>query len=144
MSTPILPRLFDVHFSLLGKSLDFRAKRNSLLAGNLANVETPGYKAKDMVFEKALGKAMHSLEPGPLKVSHPNHNDGHFPLPVHQVSATVIETATPDASLDGNTVDLETEMAKLAENQLMFNGLVQMMGHKFRLLKMAIREGNPS
>ena len=53
-----MPKLFDVNFTLLGKSLDFRTRRNALLAGNIANLETPGYKSKDLVFERALGEAI--------------------------------------------------------------------------------------
>ena len=61
--------IFDQHVQLLHKTLDFRAKRNALLSGNIANMETPGYKAKDLVFEKALGEAMKAHLPGPLTVT---------------------------------------------------------------------------
>ncbi|MCZ6473899.1 MAG: flagellar basal body rod protein FlgB [SAR324 cluster bacterium] len=137
-----MPKLFDVNFTLLGKSLDFRTRRNALLAGNIANLETPGYKSKDLVFERALGEAIKASQPGPLQVTHPQHMDGRRPIPLVRVQPQVIETASPDAALDQNTVNLETEMAKLAENQVMYQALTRMISSRFQQLKLAIREGD--
>ena len=136
-----MAKLFDVHFSLLQKSMDFRTKRNTLLASNVANLETPGYKSRDLVFEDALGKAMRAQLPGPLTVTNAKHMDGSRALPLELVRPELILSATPDAALDGNTVNLETEMAKLAENQVAYQAYTQMISHKFQALKAAIREG---
>lgn len=135
-------KLFDVNFSLLQKSLDFRTKRNSLLASNVANLETPGYKARDLVFENALGKAVKAQLPGPLRVTNSKHMDGRRAVPLDLVKPKLIQTASPDAALDGNTVNLETEMAKLAENQVAYQAYTQMISLKFQALKNAIREGS--
>ncbi len=134
--------LFDAHTQLLQKSLDFRAKRNSLLAGNIANIETPGYKAKDMVFENALGRAMKAHIPGPMTLTNERHMDGRNILPLHTVKPEVIRTTNPVGNLDDNSVDLEREMVKLGENQVVYQALVQMVGHKFSQLRMSIREGS--
>ena len=136
-----MSKLFDVNFTLLQKSMDFRTKRNTMLSSNVANLETPGYKAKDLVFEEALGKAMHAQLPGPLTVTNSKHLDGSRALPLDMVRPELIQTATPDAALDGNTVNLETEMAKLAENQVAYQAYTQMISLKFQALKTAIREG---
>ena len=136
-----MAKLFDVHFSLLQKSMDFRTKRNMLLASNVANLETPGYKSRDLVFEDALGEAMKAQLPGPLTVTNTKHMDGSRSLPLEMVRPELILSATPDAALDGNTVNLETEMAKLAENQVAYQAYTQMISHKFQALKAAIREG---
>lgn len=133
--------LFDRHIQLISKSLDFRAERNQLLAGNIANIETPGYKAKDIVFEQALGKAMRSHQPGPLEVTNARHLDGRTATPLTLVKPEVINAANPSGSLDGNSVELEKEMAKLAENQVGFQALTQMMTFKFNQLRNAMREG---
>ena len=53
-------------FTLLHKTLDFRTQRQDLLTSNIANKDTPGYKAEDMVFEKSLEKALHADKPGLL------------------------------------------------------------------------------
>ena len=136
-----MTKLFDTQFMLLRKSLDFRTKRNGLLAGNVANLETPGYKAKDLVFEAELGKAMKAHQPGPLRVTDARHLDGRQATRLELVQPRVIRTASPDASLDENTVNLETEMAKLGENQLAYYALTQMISYRFQALKTAIREG---
>ena len=133
--------LFDNHMQLLHKSLDLRTRRNALLSGNIANVETPGYQAKDIVFEKELGQAMKAHVPGPLNVTNTRHLDGRNVIPLWQVKPGLIRSANPIGNIDGNTVDLEKEMAKLAENQVLYQGLTQMISHKFTQLKTTIREG---
>ena len=133
--------LFDTNIQLVQKSLDFRAKRNALLAGNIANIETPGYKAKDMVFEKALGRAMMANLPGPLNVTNPRHMDGRQILPLNLVKPEIIRTSNPVGNLDDNSVDLEREMVKLGENQVAYQALAQMISSKFSTLRLSIREG---
>ncbi len=135
-------KLFDRDFTLLQKSLDFRTRRNTMLASNIANLETPGFKAKDLVFEKALGSALKASQPGPLRVTNPHHLDGRPPTPLSLVQPEMITTASAVGSLDGNTVDLEKEMAKLGENQVAYQALTQMISYKFSSLKAVIREGD--
>jgi len=128
-------------FTLLQKTLDFRSQRQDLLASNIANKDTPGFKAEDLVFEKNLEKALHAEEPGPLKTSNVMHFDGRKTLPLVLVKAQRIHSASPFPDFDGNTVDLDKEMAKIAENQLMYNASIRMLTHQFRMLKTAITEG---
>lgn len=133
--------IFDRHLALLQRSMDFRAERNTLLASNVANIETPGYKAKDLVFEQALGDAMKADQPGPLVVTNPRDFDGRQDLPLSQVQPRVILSSNPVSSPDENSVDLEKEMAKLGENQIVYQALAQMVSEKFAQLRMSIREG---
>ena len=134
--------IFDEHLQLLQKTMDFRVRRNNVLASNIANAETPGYKSRDLVFERALGEAMKSQEPGPLEVTNPRHMDGRNIVPLDQVRPQVIHTSNPVGSLDENSVDLEREMVKLGENQVVYQALAQMVMHKFAQLRMSIREGD--
>ena len=134
--------IFDEHLQLLHKTMDFRARRNNVLASNVANVETPGYKSRDLVFERALGDAMKASEPGPLEVTHSKHLDGRQIRPLNLVEPDVIRTSNPMGGLDDNSVDLEREMVKLGENQVVYQALAQMVSHKFSQLRMAIREGD--
>ncbi|MDH4121068.1 MAG: flagellar basal body rod protein FlgB [Deltaproteobacteria bacterium] len=131
--------LFDIRMTLLERSLDLRTKRNEILSSNIANQETPGYKARDLVFEKALGEALEAQTPGPMRVTDPRHMDGRRPLPLEMVRGEVIQSANPNASLDGNTVDMEREMAKLAENQVAYAALTRMVSHKIGQLKLAMQ-----
>lgn len=126
--------------TLMEKSLDFRTQRHDLLASNVANKDTPGYSAQDLVFEKNLKKALHADEPGLLKTSHPLHMDGNNTPPLDRVEAKRINSAAPFVGFDGNSVDLDREMAKIAENQLMYNATTQMISHHFKMLKTAITE----
>lgn len=136
-----MDRLFDKHFTLLHKSLDFRFLRQNMLAANIANAETPGYKAKDLIFERALGKAMHAHEPGPLRVTDPRHFDGRDAKPLELVTPTTIRSGNPVGSLDGNSVDLEREMAKLGENQVVYQVMSQIISSRLRSLRHVITEG---
>jgi flagellar basal-body rod protein FlgB len=134
-------KLFDRNMAMLEKTMELRSHRNSMIAANVANRETPGYRAQDLVFEKALDNALHSDRPGPLKISDPRHFDGVQREPIETVTGTQINSFNPDPRMDGNTVDLDKEMAKMAENQLMYQAAVRSIDWKLRLLKSAIMEG---
>ena len=128
-------------FTIAQKSLDFRTSRHDLLASNVANKDTPGYQAEDLVFRASLEKALQAEQPGPLKQTDSRHFDGRNTPPLNEVEAQRILSASPYPDFDGNTVDLDREMAKIAENQLMYNATLSMLAHKFRGLKSAIAEG---
>ena len=128
-------------FTIAQKSLDFRTSRHDLLASNVANKDTPGYQAEDLVFRASLEKALQAEQPGPLKQTDSWHFDGRNTPPLNEVEAQRILSASPYPDFDGNTVDLDREMAKIAENQLMYNATLWMLAHKFRGLKSAIAEG---
>lgn len=134
-------KLFDKNLTMLQKSLELRSRRNSMIAANVANRETPGYRAQDLVFEKELHNALHSDRPGPLNITDKRHFDGVQREAIEDVAGTQINSFNPDPRMDGNTVDLDKEMAKLAENQLMYQASVRSVNWKFRLLKSAIMEG---
>ena len=133
--------IFDKHLTLFGKALNLRSKRNTIIASNIANRETPGYRAKDLVFDKELENALYSDRPGPLKTTDSRHFDGINRSPLELVTGRQINSFNPDPGMDGNTVNIEKEMSKLAENKIMYDSLVQMTNYKFRLLKSAITEG---
>jgi flagellar basal-body rod protein FlgB len=134
-------KLFDENLAMLEKTMQLRSRRNSMIAANVANRETPGYRAQDLVFEKDLEAAMNSDKPGPLKVSDPRHFTGVKKEEISDVNGRQINSFNPDPRMDGNTVDLDKEMAKLAENQLMYQASVRSANWKIRLLKSAIMEG---
>jgi flagellar basal-body rod protein FlgB len=130
--------LFGTTVELLGKTLDLRAKRQGLIAANLANVETPGYTPSDLSFESELKSA---LKKGG-KVESPNPR--HIPLRgggaagLQLVAGQVVEVPGK-VGADGNAVELESEMGRMAENQIMYNASVQLLTKKFEMMKQAIR-----
>ncbi len=100
---------------LAQKTLDLRTERHKLLSSNVANLDTPGYQAEDLVFENSLVAALEAETPGPLKVTDERHLDGNDTPLLDTVEGQRIRSATPFADFDGNTVDLDKEMAKMAE-----------------------------
>ena len=124
---PIRSKLFDQTLGLLERSLDLRTPRQRILSSNIANSETPGYEAKDISFEKALERSMNEYSLVPLKRTHTNH------LPEDMITEIMVETVP-------GGVNIDQEMAKLAENNLRFQAEVQALLKKFEALRTTITE----
>lgn len=138
--------IFNTTIELLGKSVDMRVKNQNLIASNIANAETPNYVPKALDFEEELQGALKGSRRGGFSPTAPNPR--HIPLrgaasgnTLSSVTGKVIETPANTPGKDGNAVELENEMGRMAENQLMFNASVQMLTKKFEGLRSAIREG---
>jgi flagellar basal-body rod protein FlgB len=110
----------DNTIKVLEKMLDVAAFRQKVLASNIANADTPGYKAKDISFQKELDKAIEGSK-----------GQDH----------EVYEIVTTMPNRDGNTVNLDIEMAKVAENTLIYNAATQLMAMKMRMIKDVIKGG---
>lgn len=108
--------------------LDFAAKRQQSLAANIANVDTPGYRAKDVSFSSALEGAQLAVTSG----QHIQEDGGSM----HRV----YEAGTPEKQ-NGNTVDLDREMSELSKNGLQYVTLIQYLNQKIRTLRAAINDG---
>jgi len=132
--------LFRGAFPVLEKALDLRSVKHDVVVSNIANMDTPNYKAFDLVVEEELEKTIGSGKEVALEKTHP----GHLPGRGTGGDAPKIKTITdPRFSFrrDGNTVDLDREMAKLSENNLLYNALAQVVSRKFQGLKNAIKGG---
>lgn len=138
-----MARLFNnPTMNLAHKVMDFRTQRHDILSSNIANKDTPGYRAEDLVFERSLRTAMNATEtPGNMRVTDMRHFTGNNAPPVNAVQAQRIHSAAPNPGFNGNTVNLDKETAKIAENQLMYNASMRMMSHQFRMLKTVISGG---
>jgi flagellar basal-body rod protein FlgB len=101
------------------------------LAQNLANTETPGFRAKDLIFREELNAALQGRVV-PTRVEIPM--DGH-PQKIHPV---VILAGEGRLRADGNDVNLDKQMVKLSGNTLLHNALIQVLTSQFTLLKTAI------
>ncbi len=131
--------LFDRTISLLGSTLDLRAARQKLLASNIANEETPGYRAVDINFEDELRRREGSAVPGATLVStNPLHMPG---VNLTAGQPRILDRATDIEGYDGNSVGIESEMVKLSENSLMYDVSSKMLKSKFNILMTAIKEG---
>jgi len=118
---------FD-YIDVLNKAAKASWKRNELLATNLAHMSTPGYKRKDIQFEPYLRSALTgdgSLDKRVAKAARSKH-----------VEPTVYtDNSSLSYRLDGNNVDIDTESAMLAENQIYYNALLESMNQEFSRIK---------
>lgn len=132
--------LFSNTISLLERSLNLRSKRHHVLAANIANMDTPNYKAFDLVIEEAF---KNSAKGGRNLNLVRTHGD-HLPINDHRMDRVTITRAdAPEFSLraDGNTVDLDKTMGDVAENTLLFKAAAQIISRKFKSLKDVIQGG---
>jgi flagellar basal-body rod protein FlgB len=136
--------IFGTTIELLGKTLDLRTQRQNLISANLANAETPGYTPNDISFESELKSA---LKKGGGQQTH-TPNARHIPLKgaggggvnaLALVTGQMVELPVKSAGPDGNGVEVESEMGRMAENQIMYNASVQLLTKKFEMMKQAIR-----
>lgn len=118
----------DNGFKIIERLLRFASLRQGVLASNIANADTPGYKAKDIRFETELNNEL------PLKVTNPAHISGENPL-----SPPVIVTEEGGEWLDKNNVELDVEMAKMTENALLYQAGINMLSTKIRMFRNALR-----
>jgi flagellar basal-body rod protein FlgB len=127
----------DKTLKALTTALNFREMRQELISSNVANANTPGFKAKKMDFEEALARALDVDGQMQMNVSdgrHHNVGNGGF----NNLEPEIYDDPNGVVSENGNTVDVEAEMARMAENKLMYDALVQLVNKKMGMMKYAI------
>ncbi|MCG8471119.1 MAG: flagellar basal body rod protein FlgB [Desulfobacterales bacterium] len=120
--------LIDKTHDLLSRSLDVAARCHNLISGNLANLDTVGYRPKDLDFQKVLELEMKKGD-GSLTRTHAKHLMGR---PAGALEAERVEDAP---------VNLDREMTRLVENNIRYRSTVEMMMRKVSTLRDAIGEG---
>ena len=134
-----MPISLDQYIGVHAAALDVRGRRTELIANNLANADTPGYKARDIDFREAMARvAGDKGTPGVhLTTTQAGHIGG-----ADDADATSnpdLKYRTPLApALDGNTVDSQLEQAAFAENAVRYQATLTFLGNKFRGLLTAI------
>jgi len=132
--------MFDDKVWLVGKvSAGALAKRFKAVAQNIANVNTPGYKRKEVEFEETLREALRGTERVPLEVTQEGHIGGRKKL--QELTADDFEEKTVSGEiyrLDGNNVDPEIEMAKMMETRMAYDGILRMMAKRMEMIKTAM------
>lgn len=124
---------FDKALGIHAQALTLREKRGEVLASNLANADTPGYKARDLNFQSVLNSAM----PDRLPVE--RTRTGHIAPANTLLGATMLYRNPNQASLDGNTVESQVEQAKYAENAVQYQASLRFVNGKFSGLMSAIK-----
>ncbi len=130
---------FDTTMQVLEKVLDLRAKKQEIIAANIANAETPGYAPVSFEFEEQLRSA---LEQKNLKMTTTNpEHISIFPPSIKQVEGTISRHPDRSAIGDGNGVDVDKEMLDLAQNQILYEAATTMLNKKLSMLKYTANDG---
>ena len=133
--------------------------RNAVIRNNLANIETPNFKASDVEFETLLARALEEDHSFRGIATHPEHisargfkgtttdpkhyqfGPGYRFSDLSSITPQIVERRDLSMRMDGNNVDVEDENVKLAQNSLYYNTLMEKMNSEIRRLRMAITEG---
>jgi flagellar basal-body rod protein FlgB len=129
--------MFDKLHKGLGNVLDLRQKQNILTAGNIANVDTPHYKAKLIRFDELLEQTMGNADFS-MKQTNNRHLAG---FDGTSEDPNVEEIAPPPWVLDDNSVQLEREMVRLKSNALQYNAVTKGMQRRLAILKYVASNG---
>jgi len=121
---------------LLQRGLNAAALRQEAISQNIANVNTPGYKAYRVEFEKALAQSVEKTGLS-LKTTRARHIRGGGP----EAAPYLVRDDSLSLRTDGNNVDLDLEMAALAMNQLKYDTLVQLTNKQFAKTRNVITGG---
>ena len=119
--------LFNKTIEMLSVILDFRSERNKVIASNIANIDTPGYKPKELVFKKQLEDFIDNGTEVTMTKTDKRH--------LSEQSSHTFEVINSEEA-----VKIDNEMEKLAENNLMYNLTVELMVRKFKGLDSVLRE----
>ncbi len=131
-------RIFGRTYEVLSSSLDISAKRHNLITSNIANMDTIGYKPKDLDFKKALKRAMAGRPPADMTRTHEKHFSGAD----NNSSSLFMEENSEDVDIYHlDSVNIDTEMTHLVENNIKYRTTTEMLLRKMDKLRYAIREG---
>jgi flagellar basal-body rod protein FlgB len=134
------PPLFEGAISVLQKSLNRASLRHSVITSNIANIDTPNYKAFEVVMEDVRQKKGGFSGTLQLVRTEPQHLNGRRQAS-DQVKIKASQPLPFNLRADGNTVDLDRTMGKLAENTIMYRIAAQLIRRKFQGLKNVIKGG---
>ncbi len=117
--------IFDDKIPILSQAIKYSNKRHEILSHNIANLDTPNYKSKDLVFKKELNLSMEKLSASDPLSKQPEYN----------LSADLVvkqENKFPEIK---NNIDVDMEMSKISKNTILNYTLVQLLNQKFRIIK---------
>ena len=124
----------DSYLGFNETALRLRGYRQEVLASNLANVDTPNYKAKDFSFPSALQAAVQGQVPGNMQMTDPRH--------LGSATGSALEPGLlfrneHQASIDGNTVESDVEMAEFSQNAIRYQAQLTFLNAKIASLRAA-------
>jgi flagellar basal-body rod protein FlgB len=129
-------QLFSGTFTALQQALNYSSLRQKVLSQNIANVDTPNYKAKDVSFQSVLQNELG--QDFVTNRTDNRHIDFSDPAPGQ---AQVFTRPNAQYNNNGNSVDIDQEMSELAANQIYYNAMVTQLNSKFSALQNVIQGG---
>lgn len=126
----------DRAFSIHDDAMVLRSRRTSILAANIANADTPDYKARDMDFTAMMKQQQKGQS---HSFSMVQTHERHLPMSTTQINEAIKYRNPLHASLDGNTVDMHAEQARFSENAFQYQTSMTLMNSKIRGLLFAIK-----
>ena len=127
--------LFPQSFQSLEQAMSTATLKQRVHTANIANVDTPNYKSKQVSFQSALDTAIHRQPLASIKTE-PQHIA--FSTETGESSHLIKENNSTKITPNGNNVDMDSEMAELAKNQLWYNALTERVNGKFNSLRSVI------
>ena len=125
-------KLFSNTITTLENAIDYSNQKQKVIAQNIANVDTPNYKAKTVTFKDSLTSAMNANVTNSKHISFSTTNSS---------STAVVSKSNVTYNNSGNSVDMDKEMTDLATNQIYYNALIDRISGKFSSLENVIRGG---
>ena len=126
--------LFGGTINSLERGLSYATIKNKAIAQNIANVDTPGYKAKDVSFKAILEDAQNT------SISSYKNDVRHYDFTISEQGSGAYSKDFR-ARANGNGVNMDVEQAKLAENTIYYNALIERVSSKFNTLNTVIKGG---
>jgi flagellar basal-body rod protein FlgB len=128
----------DQELSFSQTALNLRAYRQELLASNIANADTPNYKARDIDFKAALDGALGKTRGGALALA--QTSERHLPAAgSNRFGAAVQYRSEEQSNVDGNTVSMDVERAAFGENAIQMEAMLTVINGRFKTLNSAIQ-----
>ncbi|KQL58631.1 flagellar basal body rod protein FlgB [Shouchella lehensis] len=121
--------------SVLEEALHFAANQQKVISSNIANVDTPDYKEKSVSFQNVLQTAQSNSNEFQAKQT----NERHLAFPLPQSHTQGLHERLQQYNHNGNSVDIDKQMSKMAENQLYHQALVDRISSNFQSLETAIK-----
>jgi len=131
-----MPNAIDNAFAFQSKVLALRGYRQQVLASNIANADTPNYKARDIDFAAAMRQAQSSVGGVGLTKTSAGHMDGNN---TSIAGVKPMYRASVQPSIDGNTVDTNIEQAQFSENALQYMSTLQFINGKIQSTMLALK-----
>lgn len=133
----MLDKMFS-SVNTLQKGLNASWLRNQVISNNIANVDTPEFKASHVNFENLMAEAAGVQDGLPLAVTNEGHIAGAAGTAFQNVTPEILTDETTTVRLDGNNVNIENEMVELAKNSINYYATVSKINSEFRKLNTAI------